>query len=747
MRTAPPPQRWMLLGATAVCAVVPFAALVLESLAGPSAVGMAPWWQFLAIWPPFLPAWAWVWLGWRGAAWAETVTYFLVCAAGLVLADTVSPYQAMAATAALFILPLVGVFYRDWKLSLLGTVLAVGFSAFWMRHFAAGPLADAALAIGYVYGVLMSAVGLMDCLAAYLLAERERQLVAAGRRAQEQERLFRLLADNSADVVGLHELDGRILYISPSCQPQTGYRQEELIGESPWTACHPDDVQHLRAAFESARAGQSARVSCRIQAKAGLWVWFEIQTRPIFGTDGLPVQVQAAARDISERKAFEEQLAHQAFHDALTGLPNRALFQERVRHALALADRRRNRLGVLFVDLDNFKRVNDSLGHSAGDQLLALLGQRLARLVRPADTVARLGGDEFAVLLENVRGEQDAVKLAERIEAALRAPFPVEGRELYVTASIGIVTAARRRALAEELLRDADTAMYLAKSRGKAQHRVYEPGLNAAVATRLQTEGELRQALERGELRLHYQPIVHIDGGAVAGFEALLRWQHPERGLVAPGEFIPAAEDSGLIVPIGRWVLHEAARQAQQWQARHPLTPPLMMSVNVSPLQLQHPGFAEDVDAVLRETGVDPATLQLEITESAFLGEDPGIAELLAGFRARGIRLAIDDFGIGYSSMGYLKSFPVDTLKIDRSFIDRLGRDPEDTAIVRSLVSLARELGLCVSGEGIETQEQWDLLRHQNCEQGQGFYFARPLPADAADAYLENTLEVGTAPG
>jgi len=729
-------QRWLLVAVSGGCFGLPFVMLGGEAVLGRA--GLAPWPLFFFMWPPLLVAWLWAVLGLPGMVWVELAAYFLVEAVGLRLAASASPVDVLGALAGLATLPVLGVLYSRWAVAAAGALLAVACEIYCIARLAEALPPEVAVGLASGYALLFAALGVVHAVVAGLLRRREDDLIEARRHVEEQDRLFRLLADNAADVIALHDVDGRILYVSPSCRAQLGYEPEELIGGTLLDTCHVSDAPALRSGLDFARAGRPSRVTCRLRTRAGGHTWYDVQIRPIPDPTGGPAQVQSSARDISERKAVEEQLTRQALHDALTGLPNRACFQDQVRRALAHP--RPVRPAVLFIDLDDFKRVNDSLGHEAGDELLRRCGERMAGVVDGGDTLARLGGDEFAVLMEGVASEAAASALAERIGRALRAPLCIEGADLYVTASIGLALTTSQRSTAEDLLRDADVAMYQAKSHGKAQYSVFEPSLNAGALARLQTEVELREALAHGELRLHYQPIIDLDTGAVRGFEALVRWQHPTRGLVLPGEFIPAAEANGLIVPMGRWVLAEACRQAREWQGRHAADPPLLMSVNVSARQIQAAGFAADVEAVLAETGVDPRALQLEITETALLSDDPAVTGMLAAFRAHGIRLAIDDFGLGYASMGYLGRLAVDELKIDRSFVHRLGRDAEGTAIVRSLLRLARDLSLSVSGEGIETEEQWELLRHQRCRHGQGFFFSRPMPPDAAGDYLARSL-------
>jgi diguanylate cyclase (GGDEF)-like protein/PAS domain S-box-containing protein len=447
-------------------------------------------------------------------------------------------------------------------------------------------------------------------------------------------------------------------------------------------------------------------------------------------------EVLAIVRDNTTRKELERQLAHQAFHDGLTGLPNRVLFMDRLSHALVRAARSRRAVAVLFLDLDRFKVINDSLGHDVGDQVLIAVSQQLARTIRAGDTVARLGGDEFTVLLEDIADPSEARAVAERIMAALQTPFALAGHEVCITTSIGIAFSAAGQTGAEDLVRDADAAMYRGKSTGKARYEIYDSTMHARALERLQLEEELRHGIERGELRVHYQPKIELATGRIAGVEALVRWQHPDRGLISPADFVALAEETGLILPLGRWVLAEACRQARCWQDRYPDRPPLTVSVNLSVRQFQHPSLVEDVARVLRQTGLEPGRLVLEITEGIVMEAAEASSAALQRLKDLGVRLAIDDFGTGYSSLSYLKRFPVDMLKIDRSFVDGLGRDPGDAAIIHAVTGLAHTLGLKVTAEGIETADQLVRLRLAGCDLGQGYYFSRPLPIEAVDALL-----------
>jgi diguanylate cyclase (GGDEF)-like protein len=438
--------------------------------------------------------------------------------------------------------------------------------------------------------------------------------------------------------------------------------------------------------------------------------------------------------DITSRKAAEAALVHQALHDALTGLPNRTLFRDRLEHALNQASRRQQLVGVLFLDLDNFKVINDSLGHLSGDALLVEVAQRLQTCLRLGDTVARMGGDEFTILLEEIDDEAQATLVAERIGDALRTPFRLGEREVFVSASIGLALSASRRMEPESLLRNADIAMYRSKAAGKARHSIFDAGMKAMAMERLELETDLRNALALGQFRIHYQPILNLSDGKVLEVEALLRWERPGHGLMAPLTFIPLAEETGLIVPIGRWVLQEACRQAKMWNTDFPSEPPLVMSVNLSGRQFQDPGLVSGIAQVVHDTGLEPRGLKLEITESVAMHDIEASVLKMEALKALGIQLAIDDFGTGYSSLGYLKRFPVDTLKIDRSFVERIGLDIQDAAIVQSVVALAKTLHLSVVGEGIESRAQAAQLLALGCDRGQGFLFARPQPAEAITA-------------
>lgn len=441
--------------------------------------------------------------------------------------------------------------------------------------------------------------------------------------------------------------------------------------------------------------------------------------------------------EIEERKRAEQQLAHDALHDALTGLSNRVLFLERLRHAIELTKRRQgHHFAVLFLDLDHFKVVNDSLGHAVGDQLLMSIAHRLRLCLRAGDTIARLGGDEFVVLLEDMEREDDATATAERILATLKQPFGLHGHALPATASIGIIADIAGYDRPEDVLRDADIAMYQAKTQGKARSALFNITMRERAQARLELEHDLRHVLERNELELYYQPILSLQSDRITGFEALLRWRHPQRGLVAPNEFIPIAEETGLIVPIGRWVIHEACRQLRQWHEQFPQTPPLTMSINISGRQFAEPAFIDQVTAVLEEVGLDPTTLRLELTERVWLNSSAETVALFRKLSKMGIQLHIDDFGTGYSSLAYLQHFPIRMLKIDRMFLSKMEEDSHSKDIVRAVIAMAHDLGMEAVAEGVETAGQLANLKRFGCNYGQGYLLSRPMNRTAVEEML-----------
>ncbi|WP_159788145.1 two-component system response regulator [Sodalinema gerasimenkoae] len=441
--------------------------------------------------------------------------------------------------------------------------------------------------------------------------------------------------------------------------------------------------------------------------------------------------------EISQRKRVQEQLMYMALHDSLTGLPNRVLLMEKLE--AALTETRKDddyRFAVLFIDCDRFKVVNDSLGHLTGDRLLSLISDRLELCLRPVDTLFRLGGDEFTILLNPIQGIDNAIETAETIQKQLMAPFHVDGHEVFIGASIGIVLGTSQYTQPEHLLRDADAAMYCAKDLGKGRYRVFDSGMHDRAVNFLQLETNLRRALERGEFKLNYQPIVDLQGGRVVGFEALLRWHHPERGQISPAEFIPAAEETGLIVPIGEWVLRQSCSHLKRWQCQYPHAKELTISVNISVKQFAQIDLLNRIDDILQDSGLDGEFLKLEITESTIVGNYEVAKSILEQLKNRNIQLSIDDFGTGYSSLSHLHRLPVDILKIDRSFVDPIDEDNDEREIVQAIVTLAHSLNMKVIAEGVETAVHVEQLRNLGCEYGQGYYFSKPLTAEAATALL-----------
>lgn len=561
---------------------------------------------------------------------------------------------------------------------------------------------------------------------------------ARERRARrEAERLYQSLVESIPAVTyisaleRIHETD----YVSPQVEAMLGYSLAEWRARPDLRRAliHHADLARVTAELDWFRgSGGALSMEYRLLTRDGQLRWVQDAATIVLDARGAPQYAQGVLIDITARKQLEEQLAHQAFHDALTGLPNRALFLNRLEHALERRVRHATRVAVLFIDLDNFKFVNDSLGHLTGDHLLVEVAQRLKECLRAGDTGSRLGGDEFAVLIEDLADPQQAIEVAQRIVEAFQAPFSVGSREVFITPSIGVAFASKTRQRGEDLLRDADAAMYRAKQNGRSRFELFEPSMTALALHRLELERDLRLALDRDEFVLYYQPLVDLASGAITGVEALLRWRSPERGLTLPLEFIPLAEETGLIAPIGLIVLEQACRQLQEW-SRLPggaLFQELTVSVNLSAHQFHDPRLADDIAAILRATGLAPERLNLEITESVMMADVKAAQRMLQQLKALGIGIAIDDFGTGYSSLSVLRQFPVDTLKIDRAFIAQLPGNLDDARIVSWIVDLAHALRLTVVGEGVETAEQQSQLRLLGCELAQGFHFARPMPAE-----------------
>ncbi|MHB1223389.1 MAG: putative bifunctional diguanylate cyclase/phosphodiesterase [Gemmatimonadaceae bacterium] len=564
---------------------------------------------------------------------------------------------------------------------------------------------------------------------------------------RSSEARFRALVQRSSDVTTILDADGTVRYTSASVERVLGYSPTELVGRRLTDWLHPDDGPRALAFLAAAASsqGDTPPAEWRFQHRDGSWRHVDNAGANLLD-DPTVRGIVLNTRDVTERTALEQQLVHQAFHDPLTGLANRALFRDRVEHTLAREERRREGVAVLFLDLDDFKIVNDSLGHGEGDNLLRLVAERLLNATRGCDTVARLGGDEFAILVENARGDDDAVRVAERVQAAFRIPFNLVAKPVVVSASIGIATA-RPEDGPEELLRSADVAMYRAKSGGQGGYELFVPEMHAAVMDRMELEADLRGALEREEFHIVYQPIVELDGGRVAGAEALVRWEHPTRGLIPPLDFIPLAESTGLIVPLGRWVLAQACRQGASWQEGRGERPPMTLTVNISGRQLERPEFVDEVADALAISGLPPGCLVLEITESVIVQNSRVTLERLHALKALDVRLAIDDFGTGYSSLAYLQQFPVDILKIDKSFVDNVARGGSDAALARTILALGEMLSLHCVAEGVEESAQSDQLRELGCSLGQGYLFARPLHASAMTALLADPATTAVPEG
>ncbi len=547
------------------------------------------------------------------------------------------------------------------------------------------------------------------------------------------ERRYRQLFERNFAGVYRTTVDGRILDCNAAFIHILGYASREELVAQPASALYftRADRERYMARLQEQRAISGMELCLR--RKNGSRVWVLLNATLIEEPADHPGLMEGTLIDITERKALEQQLEHQAFHDALTQLPNRALFTDRLQHALVREGRHPRSLAVLFLDLDRFKLINDSLGHEAGDHLIRAVAQRLTGCLRREDTVARFGGDEFAILLEDVHSVAEATATAERILGALQAPLALGPQEVFISASIGIVFGGHTYRCAADVLRDADSALYRAKSTGKGRCAIFDVSMNAHALARLELESQMRHGLERGEFEVYYQPLVTLATGAVISMEALVRWRHPQRGLIAPAEFIPLAEETGLICPLGQWVLAEACRQARYWQEQAPAAPRLGMSVNLSAREFQQPELVAGVARILDATGVDAGCVQLEITESVIMDDAESSSTTLRRLKALGVQLAIDDFGTGYSSLSYLKRFPVDTLKIDRTFVRGLESDVENQAIVQAVISLAQALHMAVVAEGVETAGEVRHLCALGCPVGQGYFYAPPLEREAAN--------------
>lgn len=560
---------------------------------------------------------------------------------------------------------------------------------------------------------------------------------------QESEEHFRSAFNYAAIGMALMATDGRWLQVNNSLCEIVGYAEPELLALNAQAITHQDDLGKHLADVYMLLEGQivTSSMEKRYLHKLGYPVWVLSSASLVRNATGEPLHFIVQVQDITERKHAEEQLHHAAFYDGMTGLPNRALFTDQLQLTIERGKQSPEQMfAVLFLDVDRFKNINDSLGHVFGDQLLTTIARRLENCVRPEDTVARFGGDEFAILLNSIKHSVEAIRVAERVQLELAQSFNLCGQEIFTTASIGIALSTTGYNHPEELLRDADTAMYRAKADGKGRHEVFDKVMHARAISLLQLENDLRRAIEREEFVIHYQPIVKLTTGAISGFEALVRWQHPERGLISPLEFIPLAEETELIIPISHWVLRESCRQIRQWQLESPAQASLSISVNLSGKQFKQSGLVEYIKQTLQETNLSSASLRLEITESVVMENAEITTAMLRQLRSLGVQLSIDDFGTGYSSLSYLHRLPVNNLKIDRSFVSQMRPNNENSEIVRTIITLARNLSMEVVAEGIETEDQLGQLKALACDYGQGYLLSKPVTAEAASALLQSNF-------
>lgn len=571
-------------------------------------------------------------------------------------------------------------------------------------------------------------------------AEQAKRHLAKMKGSEER---FRSAFDHAPIGMALVAPDGGWLQVNQCLCDIIGYSEEEIRRMNFQAITHPADLGDFLAHLKEVLEGRTLthQMEKRYFHKLGHEVWVLVGVSLIRDSESKCLHLIFQIQDITDRKRAEQQLVHDAFHDALTGLPNRAWFMEQLEISLDKFRCQKDRLfAVLFLDLDRFKLINDSIGHMVGDHLLIGIANRLRHCLRPGDKVARLGGDEFTILLDGIRSAAEAIEVADRIQKHLSQPFSLGGYETFTTVSIGIALSDPDYEFPEDFLRNADTAMYQAKSLGKARYVIFDSGMHACAVNLLQLETDLRRAIDRSEFFIDYQPIVALETGRLLGFEALVRWQHPERGLIPPDRFIAVAEETGSIVPIGQWVLLQACLQMKRWQERHSLGNSLSISVNLSGRQFAHANLLEQITEILDATGLSPHSLKLEITESIVMDNVESTAGTLKKLQALGVELSIDDFGTGYSSLSYLHRLPIDTLKIDRSFVSRVGENNENKEIVRTILMLAQNLGMGVIAEGVETREQLDLLRELGCQSVQGFLVAKPLDAEAADQFIVNAL-------
>lgn len=658
------------------------------------------------------------------------------------LTQRVTVYEQRKTRAELFtlgMLLLVAYLYTAFYLTVMRTVSTLEAAS---RRMSSGDMRHSALLVLESRDELAQVARSFNMVAARLHHEWKQAQQEKERAAQAEER-YRAIVENAAEGIFQTTVNGRYLSANLALARIYGYASPEEMIEA-LTAIEAQLYVDISRRAEFARLLEANRVisnfESEVRRRDGSHIWITENARIVCNPAGDILYYEGSVSDITKRKRAEEQLHHHALHDALTNLPNRLLFQDRLRFALTRAQRTQEAVAVLFVDLDNFKVVNDSMGHEAGDTLLKQIAARLQAATRAEDTIARMGGDEFTLLLEGLRDVAGATQVAENIVAQLQQPIALGEREVFASASIGIVYSEDATALPEDLLRDADTAMYQAKTSGKAGYVLFDPGMNAHASERLEIETGLRFALDREELRVHYQPLINLETGHMSGVEALVRWEHPNLGMIPPGKFIAIAEETGLIISIGYWVLEEACRQMQAWKTARPDYGPFTINVNLSGKQLLRGDVVERVQNILARTMLAPGDLKLEITESVMMADVKDAVSKLTQLKALGIKLAMDDFGTGYSSIASLNLFPLDTVKIDRSFVARLAEQEEAQSVIAAIVILSKALNLNITGEGIETREQLAHLQGLGCQIGQGYYFDRPLTAEA----LEQRMATGS---
>ncbi|MGI9065427.1 MAG: putative bifunctional diguanylate cyclase/phosphodiesterase [Pyrinomonadaceae bacterium] len=666
-----------------------------------------------------------------------SLDYFKALALAVLIQAAVSTVQSILNEAYLIKEPIWhkwGAIYSWTFLTYLAGAIAVCMSAWFI--VAAGNTA-------FMVIVIVTAIALLTYLSYRKNTETHGpQTDHHGAISRDNSERFRSAFDNAAIGMALVTPEGRWLQVNASLCKLLGYSEQELMTIDYLNVLHPSDLSPALANFKDLLRGKirSCQMEKRYLHKSGLEVWALWSASLAHDAHTMTPNLIFQIQDITNRKQAEERLHYDAFHDGLTGLPNRALFIDHVKLAIARLQRREDQIfAVVYLDLDRFKVVNDSLGHMGGDQLLIDIARRLESCLRPGDTIARIGGDEFTVLLEDIGDGSTVTQIAERVQTELSAPFSLSGREVFTTVSMGIALSSKEYERPEDILRDADTAMYRAKGMGKARHEIFDTRMHSQALKLLQLETDLRRALERKEFVLVYQPIMSLGTGVLCGFEALIRWPHPERGLISPIDFIPLAEETGMIVQIGEWVLREACVQMQRWHVIFPTDPPAFMCVNLSVKQFSQPNLIEKVADILKETNLASTSLKLEITESAVIENVETAIRMLNQLRELGVQLAMDDFGTGYSSLSNLHRFPINTLKIDRSFITQMVENNENAEIVRTISGLAQNLGMDVVAEGVETREQLQILKSLGCKYGQGYFFSKPLDTQSAEAFICET--------